>query len=416
MDTLNKALGKYLSTEFNLKKVVAVYIARELKNKGVNLDNEQIETIEKVLHESSDFVLSFCLEESQIVDQKLNSKDAVEGIIANVICSLTDRPEEFELYLENLLSDVVMSSAKDIVPIVKSNLTASSKKAVKLIKKEEKKINDELYKIWGPSIGLLEDFIFLVRDVFCETAEYIERVEEMDFLNEAYLRLCARACQISSEILVLLKGGYADGAHARWRSLHEIAVTVTFLSNHGRDAAERYFCHDAVETFKAAVIYQESCVSSGAERLTEKEMEELKRDRDRQIDRFGEKFRHEYGWAAICLGRKKVTFRDLEESVSFDYMRYYYRVASGNIHASPGAVFSRLGLLPEHEDSMLIGPSVLGLGLPGGGTAASLFLSMIPLLSHVPTLDNIVLTKVLMEFNAEVSAAFDSIELVAVDD
>ena len=46
-------------------------------------------------------------------------------------------------------------------------------------------------------------------------------------------RLHARSCQITMEILALLKSGFADGAHARWRTLHEIAVTALFIKQQG---------------------------------------------------------------------------------------------------------------------------------------------------------------------------------------
>lgn len=38
--------------------------------------------------------------------------------------------------------------------------------------------------------------------------------------------LHARTCQITAEIIALLEGGYANGALARWRTLHEIGVSA----------------------------------------------------------------------------------------------------------------------------------------------------------------------------------------------
>ena len=61
-----------------------------------------------------------------------------------------------------------------------------------------------------------------------------------DLLFDLLVRLHAKGCLISIEILMLLKNGYADGAHARWRALHELSVTARFLTTHGKDAAQRY--------------------------------------------------------------------------------------------------------------------------------------------------------------------------------
>ena len=44
------------------------------------------------------------------------------------------------------------------------------------------------------------------------------------FTVEVQTRLHARACQIAREVLTLLYAGFAEGAMARWRALHELAV------------------------------------------------------------------------------------------------------------------------------------------------------------------------------------------------
>lgn len=48
--------------------------------------------------------------------------------------------------------------------------------------------------------------------------------DENFFKHDALIQMHARALQISNEILVLLKSGYADGAYSRWRTLHELTV------------------------------------------------------------------------------------------------------------------------------------------------------------------------------------------------
>ncbi len=80
--------------------------------------------------------------------------------------------------------------------------------------------------------------------------------KEGDFVFDVVIRLHARACQIASEVLKLLKSGFADGAHARWRSLHEVAVVALFIHKHGNDVAEKYLLHDVVESYRAATQYR----------------------------------------------------------------------------------------------------------------------------------------------------------------
>lgn len=56
--------------------------------------------------------------------------------------------------------------------------------------------------------------------------------------------LYARACQQYLEIIYLVKGGFADGAYARWRSLFELSVISEFIGNNDYSVLEaRLFEH-----------------------------------------------------------------------------------------------------------------------------------------------------------------------------
>jgi hypothetical protein len=64
-----------------------------------------------------------------------------------------------------------------------------------------------------------------------------------------------RACQVTDEIACLLENGFADGAMARWRTLHEIAMVAAVISQHGEAIAERYLAHQFVESKRAMDKY-----------------------------------------------------------------------------------------------------------------------------------------------------------------
>ena len=66
------------------------------------------------------------------------------------------------------------------------------------------------------------------------------RTKDNRHLVTVLTRLHARACQVAAEILTLLRDGFADGAMARWRTLHEIAVVAMFVRERGDGMAERY--------------------------------------------------------------------------------------------------------------------------------------------------------------------------------
>ena len=68
----------------------------------------------------------------------------------------------------------------------------------------------------------------------------------------AIVKIQARAIQIANEIFILLKAGYPDGANARWRSLHELAVISFFLKDSPDEVSQRYLEHELIKRFKDA--------------------------------------------------------------------------------------------------------------------------------------------------------------------
>ena len=103
----------------------------------------------------------------------------------------------------------------------------------------------------------------------------------------------ARACQIASEVLVLLRSGHADGAHARWRSLHEIAVVSLFIKSAGNQIAERYLLHNTVESYKSAQLYQDYCKTLGYEPLSEQEFKEIESAYKHLVSKFGPAYKED---------------------------------------------------------------------------------------------------------------------------
>src|SRR5205823_6426740 len=110
-----------------------------------------------------------------------------------------------------------------------------------------------------------------------------------------------RSSRVGGEIVRLIRSGFADGAHARWRTLHEIAVVAQFLGKHGNAMAERYLLHDAVRACRAAERYAQHSAALGWESIEDEELKALRTRRDDLIQRFGKPFGTDFGWAAEQL-------------------------------------------------------------------------------------------------------------------
>lgn len=259
---------------------------------------------------------------------------------------------------------------------------------------------------WKVPLDLLEMHVHIALELGTGFNEQHRQAAKLKrpLLIEALNRLHARSCQVATEVLVLLRCGFSDGAMARWRTLHEIAVTALFIKKHGEKMASRYLCYEAIESYKGARQYQRYCRRLGYESFSHAEMKEIEDARSRAINEFGKSFGENYGWAASVLKNSNPTFAQIEESIGLNHLRPYYKMASQNVHADPKGVICRLGL--NGERFLLAGPSNMGLVEPGHSTAISLLQVTSCLLLLQSTLDNIVITKVMMILSDEIGTAF----------
>ena len=56
----------------------------------------------------------------------------------------------------------------------------------------------------------------------------------------AMLHIHGRALQEFLEIITLMKNGFADGAYARWRSMYELSIIASFITENGEKVAKEF--------------------------------------------------------------------------------------------------------------------------------------------------------------------------------
>ena len=257
-----------------------------------------------------------------------------------------------------------------------------------------------LDRVWGKGLSLLEMLVIIAVEV---GGEMLEIESTQPTLASCHSRLHARACQIADEAITLMRYGFADGAMARWRTLHEVAVVMNFLSARGEEVAKKYVDHQVVESWRAAETYQRNCAALGQDPFSEEEMAELKEACTVTVQKYGREFRKSYGWAAAALRKERPTFADIECSVKLDHFRPYYKLASQGIHANPQGAFFRLGTLGE--EVLLAGPSNAGIADPGHSVAISLYQATVFLVSERPSYDHLVAVKIMGRLTDEIGNA-----------
>jgi hypothetical protein len=260
---------------------------------------------------------------------------------------------------------------------------------------------------WGEAL----DGLYTLHVVAFESAEgFDERTREGaaaddDLVWEALMRLQARGCHVASEIHALLRTGHAEGAYARWRTLHELAVIGSFLADHDRELARRYLEHDAISSWWDAQFYQRHAEKLGEDPFTDEEMAEMAADRAGLLATYGKDYDDAWGWAAGVL--KRPTFAAIEEATNLEHWRPYVRDASQATHAGPRRLTYRLGT-DDAVQMRLGGPSNLGLQEAGINAAISLTMITVTTLLHRVDLEAMITAKAMLELSHETQEAFFS--------
>lgn len=259
---------------------------------------------------------------------------------------------------------------------------------------------------WGKGLSLLRMLLTICREIGQENLKRHQRLrpKKHSHLKVVLVRLHARACQVSDEIITLLEAGFADGAMARWRTLYEISVVATVIADHGEEIAEQYIAHEIVEAKSAMDEYARCSVLLGYKPISRREAKTIASDHGKILAKYGKEFGSPYGWAARHLKKKKPIFSDLEAAAGRAATRSYYKMASYNVHASAKGIFFKLSLLDA--TGIIAGASNAGLTDPAQNTAISLTSITALLFGPRWTLDKIIQLKSISILRDEIPQAF----------
>lgn len=300
-------------------------------------------------------------------------------------------------------SDVIMSvmidGASDFLLTLKKSWPNESRRRKKEMNDFRKRLNQR----WGVSLDKIELLVQLSLELGESINEELRNSADTPHphVTDVLTRLHARACQITMEVICLLNNGLADGAMARWRTLHEISVVANLIVEHGEDLAKRYADHQIVESRKAMLQYIKYSDILDVEPMSDNEIKEIEDAYQDIKSMYGDDYTSDYGWAAKHLNRKNPKFVDLEVAAKIDRLRPYYKMASHNVHANPKGIYFKLGLLSD-ANFLLAGASNAGLVEPGHSTAISLIQISSTLVQICPTFDNVLCAHVMLKLLNEI--------------
>lgn len=294
---------------------------------------------------------------------------------------------------DHLMDEISAELAKD--------LDSKQPQFVEEIHSELTGFQDRLFDTWRAPLTRLASLIAMCMEIGGEiNSEYKSRDElRLSPRCGIIIRLHIRAIQIANEIYCLLKGGYADGAMARWRSLHETAVMLAFLGEHDDELSSRFIAFQAITRLKNATEYNEHHATLGFLPIDPEDLTRFQKERDAMLVKYGQEFANENGWAADVLKKKRVTFKDIERFVDLNHLRPQYAFASKNIHSGVDSVGFKLALSMSSQETLLAGPSNEGLIEPIQCASYSLIMSTCTLIDTAPSDERSIMIGVLWNWH-----------------
>jgi len=298
-----------------------------------------------------------------------------------------------------LIQDFVFSSSEGIM----KHLRKTSDAMLKEQKKTNEYYDKRRYERWKIPIDLFECLIRvsfesgeahrykLLKNLVCKSYPY-----KLD----ALVKIHARAIQTANEILVLLKAGYPDGANARWRCLHELAVISFFLKDSRDEVSRRYLEHDFIKRYKEAQDYKTYYSKLGYAPLGKKTYSDLARIKRKLYSKYNDRFQDEYGWipSSILCDRN---FRALEKHVKLDSLHPFYNLSCGAIHGGARG-FYRMGMM-EQDKALLVGASNYGLADPLQNSSVSLGHITVCLLNLEPDFESLTQMQILRKYIVDIA-------------
>jgi hypothetical protein len=260
------------------------------------------------------------------------------------------------------------------------------------------------YRRWRKAFELLEFMWMISEEIGAKLNEKHrpQAVIDKDYLFEALTYLHTRSLLVTREIICLMYGGFPDGAMSRWRTLHELATTASFLGKHGGEVAHRYLASHLFNSYRAAKQLEIYAERANIDRFPPEEIDYLERSCDALAARFGKEMKEDYGWAASTLKVRKPTFAMIEKDVGLDHWRPRYRWASQHTHGPHRPSHALLAMVEAKRQVLLVGPSNSGMVDPLQMTAITLAIVSGALFVTRPSVDHIVAAKILSDISKEI--------------
>ncbi len=336
-------------------------------------------------------------------------ENTIQKLIDEIKNEYKGQKTEFDKIIDKEFPSAIQNIAKTTLEEIYNYCVSDSSD----LKNREKEISTKIFSNYNVGIRLFEGFIELNAQINSMIyGKYFKLFDTFDdhIKLDTLIAIHVRACQVANEILILIKNGYADGAHARWRTLHELAVTFLYLYDSDYKVIHMYNDYEIIEKHKKAKEYKACENSLDLEKLEDSEWEELSNRREQVIEKYGKEFSESYGWTMNDLPKGRRNFRELEKHVGIEKLRIIYSWANESVHAGVSGIKDKLSLREEESYHFLTGANDCGFLDPVQYTSYSLCQMSEALLGMEDSLLHEIFDTLLFYFQNEIVAEFNRVE------
>jgi hypothetical protein len=339
--SIQSTIERYIAEVTTKEHLLPLALARSAKRTNFALSEVEIERLTTALINSEDGKLALDLEPPcGLGATEAEIQASLQLLVDDLLATINHVIED----VSTAVSEAVPEGLAQVADLIGDRLAQCALEHAAQLRKAQAERERSVQRMWGVALDQL-DFL---RHIVLEWSHEASTLRSGPYGNPntafALGKLATRVYEVVGEIITLSRAGYADGALARWRSLHEVCVIAMFLAKRSDRCALMYLSHHQVEELRLLEVDRSSGTANMKDLHQDRYVGHLRRQKAAMVDAFGPVFANDYGWASVELGRARTTFRDLENYVGLVVLRRGYQRANSTVHGGALATLTRISL------------------------------------------------------------------------
>jgi hypothetical protein len=351
---IQNALERSIAEHTSVQKLLPSAIRKVAKSRDLVLSEFEVQSLSAAILNAESGMMQLDLEPPCGLGK---TEEELHATVRDLIKDLGGAMREAVAEVTEAVSKAVPEAVGAAADIIVDELLQNAGENAAQLRTEQANRIQSVQRMWGVALDELDFLRNLVLEWGHEAFELRSGPYASPNTAFALNRLLARAYDVVGEIVVLGRNGYADGALARWRSLHELCVIAMFLSKQSDRCAVMYLSHHRVEELKLLDVDRSSGTANAKDIHSDRRIGRLRREKTALVARFGKAFAGNYGWASVALGQARTTFRELESQVGLNLLRRGYQRANSTVHGGALATLTRISLSDSTIDGAAVPPA-----------------------------------------------------------